>query len=243
MMKNDTTLETPYGLVRCGESPTIYETLLAEIEAVCETANEAATVALTGGSTPTLFYQWAAVRGVPPVVRQKAVWTVSDERMVPLTDSESNFGNAVRGLLDPLAIPEEKRFPWPVTADPQSAGIAYEMKFRDRFGDRCAYDLCLLGMGEDGHTASIFPDSPLLAIDDRNWFSAVQVPGKGWRLSITPAGLPECGRIRVVVSGAAKADVLREVLFGPRQCYPVQLLERCAERVEWLVDPAAASRL
>lgn len=240
-MEDNTTLQTPYGQVRCGEATFIYETLLAEIVAVAESASGAATVALTGGSTPARFYAWAAAQALPRSLFEKVVWTVSDERMVPLTDNESNFGNAERRFLDPAGIAAEHRFPWPVTVDPQSAGIAYEMRFRERFGDRAAYDLCLLGMGDDGHTASIFPESPLLAVDDRNWFSAVQVPGKGWRLSITPAGLAECGRILVVVSGANKAERLREVLKGEPGQYPAQILERCAERVEWLVDPAAAS--
>lgn len=240
MMEENTTLQTPYGEVRCGEAAFIYESLLAGIAAAAEAASGTATVALTGGSTPARFYAWAAVQALPRSVMEKVVWTVSDERMVPLTDNESNFGNAERGFLDPAGIPAEHRFPWPVTVDPQSAGIAYEMKFRERFGERAAYDLCLLGMGDDGHTASIFPGSPLLAVDDRNWFSAVQVPGKGWRLSITPAGLAECGRILVVVTGANKAERLRDALTSEPGRYPVQLLARCAERVTWLVDPAAA---
>lgn len=241
MMNDNTTLKTRYGQVRCSAAPLVYEALLGAIRSVAEAADVAATVALTGGSTPARFYEWASAHALPLTVREKVAWTVSDERMVPLTDPESNFGNAARGFLDPQGIPEANRFPWPVSVDPQSAGIAYEVKFRERFGDRAAYDLCLLGMGDDGHTASIFPDSPLLAVDDRNWFSAVQVPRKGWRLSITPAGLTECGRILVVVTGANKAERLREVLTGEPGRYPVQLLERCAERVEWLVDPAAAS--
>jgi 6-phosphogluconolactonase len=243
MMKKNTVRETPYGTVRCGDEAFIYGSLWREIEDVAATAEDGARVALTGGSTPARFYEWARARDLPAVVKHKITWTVSDERMVPLEDEESNFGTADRNFLIPQGIDEEMKFPWPVSVDPQSAGLAYEMKFRERFGERSTYDLCLLGMGDDGHTASIFPGSPLLVVDDRNWFSAVKVPGKGWRLSITPSGLGACGRIRVVVTGAQKAERLRSVLMGEADAYPVQILSRYRDRVEWLVDEAAAKEL
>jgi 6-phosphogluconolactonase len=242
-MEINTTMESPYGLVCCRGASALFENIWNAIEAVAVESEERAVVALTGGSTPSRFYAWARERALSEAVLQNVVWTVSDERMVPLADAESNFGNAERDWLSSAGVVPANTFPWPVSVDPQSAGLAYEMKFRERFGERRAYDLCLLGMGDDGHTASIFPDSSLLAIADSNWFSAVEVPEKGWRLSITPAGLNACQRIRVVVTGANKAERLKAVMESPPGSYPVQLLADCKDRVEWWVDPEAAKLL
>lgn len=235
---------TPYGTFRIGPRERLFRHL---VEQFCGIAADAAgpfSVGLTGGSTPKAFYHWAVESdALPETVFQHAVWSVSDERMVPLESPESNFGNAQRLLLDPCEVPEPQRFPWPVQFDPHSAALGFEMKWRERFGPGRAFDLCLLGMGDDGHTASLFPESPLFTIDSGSCFSPVEVPGKGWRLTITPAGLQACGRIILMVTGAGKADRLKAVLEEPPGTYPVHVLAPCADRVEWLVDEAAAVHL
>lgn len=235
---------TPYGSLRIGSRQEIFERLVDLLETTAATFGDPFTVGLTGGSSPKAFYEWAIkTEALSKVVLNQAVWSVSDERMVPLTDEESNFGNADRMLLKPLGVSAERKFPWPVQVDPHSAGTAFEMKWQERFGDNRAFDLCMLGMGEDGHTASIFPDSPLLAIESGSLFAPVEVPGKGWRLSITPDGLGACGKIAVLVTGGAKAERLKAVLEGDGDAFPVQLLSRYANKVEWLVDAAAAKEL
>jgi 6-phosphogluconolactonase len=99
-------------------------------------------------------------------------------------------------------------------------------------------------MGTDGHTASIFPNSPLLAIESGDHFAPVDVPEKGWRFSLTPDGLRACGKIVVVVTGTSKLHRLKKVLEGPeKQLYPIQILSRYADKVEWLVDEAAGDLL
>lgn len=235
---------TAYGTLRIAPRPDLFRRLADIFEATAATCGDRFTVGLTGGSTPKAFYRWVVENNaLSASVRNRAAWCVSDERFVPLDDPESNFGNADRDLLTPLGIREEHKFPWPVSVDPHSAGRAFAMRFADRFGSGKAFDLCLLGMGEDGHTASIFPDSPLMAIRPTDFFAPVQVPGKGWRLSITPEGFGACGRIVVMVTGSAKADRLKAVFAGPQDVYPVQLLAGHADRVEWLVDPEAGSGL
>ncbi len=202
-------------------------------------------IALTGGSTPKAFYKWA-VDGdhITANARSRAVWTVSDERMVPLDSEESNFGNADRMLLTPLGVEARHKFPWPVEVDPHSAAAVFNRKWTDRFGGETGFDLCFLGMGDDGHTASIFPGSPLLEWDAEENFTCVDVPDKGWRLTVTSTGLSRCRRIAVIVTGENKAKVLREVMEGPKpERYPVHILSRFRERTIWLVDDAAASAL
>jgi 6-phosphogluconolactonase len=235
---------TPYGKVHIGAISELFELLIDRFETTAATCGDPFTVGLTGGSTPKAFYQWAVENeALSDVVLRQAIWSVSDERMVPLSDPESNFGTADRGMLKPLGVPLERKLPWPVMVDPHSAAPAFEMRWQERFGNNRAFDLCLLGMGDDGHTASIFPGSPLLIIEDGNFFAPVDVPGKGWRLSITPDGLAACGKIIVMVTGAGKAERLKAVLAGPEGEYPVQLLSHFAKKVEWLVDEAAAADL
>ena len=107
------------------------------------------------------------------------------------------------------------------------------------------FDLCLLGMGDDGHTASLFPLSPLIESGVEESFASVGVTGKGWRLTITPAGLQRCSQIVVSVQGSGKAAALKKALEGPFEPYkiPIQLLRHAAERVIWLLDEAAAAEL
>ena len=236
--------KTKLGTLRIGSSGEIFERCVDILETGAASYGNPFLVGLTGGSTPKAFYNWAVEQeAISRVVLDQAVWTVSDERFVPLADGESNFGTADREFLVKIGVEEARKFPWPVQVDPHSAALVYERRLHERFGQNRAYDICFLGMGDDGHTASIFPGSPLLIIESGNYFAPVEVPGKGWRLSITPDGLKACGRIVIMVTGEKKAARLKEVLEGPEDVYPVQILRHCARKVEWLVDGAAAGLL
>lgn len=233
--------ETEYGEVRVLSEAEIFAATVERMQAAVA-EGPTRTIALTGGSTPKKFYAWAASeKPFSAGFLSKARWFTSDERMVPATSEESNFGVAERGMLGPLGVADGARFPWATTLDPHSAASAYNMRWTERFGaDRC-FDLCLLGMGDDGHTASIFPGSPLIGVYFPENFTCVEVPERGWRLTITRAGLERCREIVITVTGANKAKVLREVLTGPADVYPVQMLRELAAKTIWLVDDAAAA--
>ncbi len=219
-------------------------TLLGETQA--RATGPAFTVAFSGGSTPQDWYRWCvAQRALPAAVAARAHFTVSDERHVPLADGQSNFGNTTRHLLDPLAIPAAQRHPWPVELAPIAAVENYRATLRKLAGPGKAYDVCFLGMGDDAHTASLFPGTPLLRNEGGELFAAQEVPGKGWRLTITPAGLRACGQIVVLALGANKAPALARVLHGPDDVLntPSQILKTCADRVLWLVDEPAAAEV
>jgi len=233
--------QTPYGRLAVGAPDALFRHCADRIIALAEAHRRDASVALSGGSTPMAFYAWCrAHHALSADNTSGLVWTVSDERHVPLTSTESNFGNAERELLGPIGIGERAKMPWPVEVDPHSASVLFNRRWNERFGAGEGFDLCFLGMGDDGHTASLFPGSPLLGdcIDEN--FACVDVPGKGWRLTVTRNGLLRSREVIVAVTGAAKAAMLRQVLEGPPDVYPIQILRAIADRVTWLVDPAAA---
>lgn len=202
------------------------------------------TWALTGGSTPKEWYQWCVAKdALSPPLLATTHWFTSDERAVPLGSPESNFGNADRSLLTPLKVKADHKHPWPVDLPAGGAAAQFATESRKFFAPGKCFDVCFLGVGDDGHTASIFPGSPLL--DDRpEHFAAVNVPGKGDRLTITPAGLRACGLIVVMALGAGKADILHRILAGPLDVaqLPAQGLRECSASVVWLIDEAAAAR-
>lgn len=236
---------TAYGKIKIGSLEDVFGRTVELMEISAATCGDPFTIGLTGGSTPKAFYKWAvANEAISETVLKQAMWSVSDERMVPLDHPESNFGNANRMLLTPLGVPEERKLNWPMMLDPHSVAAVVERRWQDRFGYGRTFDLCFLGMGEDGHTASIFPGSPMLgAIASGTLFAPVDVPGTGWRISLTPDGIGACSKVVITVTGSAKAERLKAVLDGPPDTYPVQLVSRFPGKVEWLVDEAAAALL
>ena len=204
------------------------------------------TWALTGGSTPREWYRWCVLNDAfSPGLIGATHWFTSDERHVALASGDSNFGNADRELLTPLKIAAERKHPWPVELSAPEAASEFTRRAAPWFNPGRAFDLCFLGMGDDGHTASLFPGSPLLTDETNSFFAAVEVPDKGWRVTITPAGLKACGLIVVMVLGAGKAAALHRVLAGPLDPLdlPAQILRTCSANVVWLVDEPAAARL
>ncbi|MGJ3243523.1 MAG: 6-phosphogluconolactonase [Opitutales bacterium] len=246
-----TYVDTPSGRLLVGDRETLFK---AKADAVVAAARRAAehpggpVVALTGGSTPKAWYPWVVETGaLPEDVVEVLTWTVSDERHVPLNNPDSNFGTAQHLLLDPLDVPARRRLPWPTDHEAPEAASLYARYFQTRFGRERCYDLCILGMGEDGHTASLFPGSPLIGSPEEaeTPFSALQIPDKGWRLTINESGLNRCSRILQIVTGANKAEMLKRVLEGPFDPHrlPSQLLRNFRDRVTILADEDAASLL
>lgn len=239
--------QTDYGRLLIGEKMALFAEavrLATEHHAASDSANF--TWAFTGGSTPQAWYEWAAsIDAIPAEVLANTHFTVSDERCVPLTSDESNFGNAERKLLAPKGVAVDHRHPWVVDYEPEAAAEAYRQTMLLLNAPGKAYDVCFLGMGDDAHTASFFPGSTLLENDGGQLYAAVNTPQKGWRLTITPTGLQACGLIVVMTLGAGKAAALKRVLESDDALLdaPSKILKTCADRVVWLVDPAAASEL
>lgn len=240
--------QTPFGTVKILPGSGMCPAILAEIEELSGLNVPTCRVGLTGGSTAKTFYEWMADQHPFPGdidLWDSILWSCSDERHVSLEDDGSNFGNAQRGMLDPLGFAEGNFRPWPVYCEPKDAAARFNRLWEDELPARPVFDLCLLGMGDDCHTASLFPKSPLLSNPVDESFAAVEVPGKGWRLTITPAGLRRCGRIVVVVAGAGKAEAVKEVFHGPQDPIdrPVQFLQELVSNTVWLLDEDASGLL
>jgi 6-phosphogluconolactonase len=241
--------QSALGEVRVGESHCLYGELAARMQELARVLNHPPGVALTGGSSPKAFYDWLLSNpSALPAAREGIVFTVSDERCVPTESPESNYGNALRAFFEPFPVAVDNRFPWDTSRIPADAAIWYQQLWELSFGSATTYDLCLLGMGDDCHTASLFPGSPLLCGADkkRKHFASVHVDGKGDRLTITPSGLAACRNIVVLVTGMAKAAAVERVFKGPQaeaKEIPVHLFRNFPGKVTWMLDEAAASRL
>ncbi len=239
--------KTEFGHFCIGEREALFKrALLLTRELKQQSSSDAFSWALTGGSTPASFYRYIVQNEkLDSSLIDGTVWTTSDERNVPLNNKESNFGNADRQMLDLIGVSTDNKFSWPTELSPVEAAKTYEENWSARMGEGRSYDMCFLGMGDDCHTASIFPESPLIKDPTDRLFAAVEVPGKGWRLTITPKGLAQAKRIVVMALGLGKTEALRDVFLGaydPRN-KPIQLLKNSASRVWWLVDEAAAEGL
>ncbi len=209
-------------------------------------------IALSGGETPKALY--ARLAGEPfrraiPWDKVRVFW--GDERCVPPTDPRSNFRMAQETLLAHVPVPPGRVHRMPAErADLDQAARDYAEVLRARLPqtpDRWPrFDLILLGLGEDAHTASLFPEAPALR-ETRRPVVAYRLPSQDMdRMTLTVPVLRRAVEVLFLVSGPKKADALWQVLEGPRRpdAVPAQLIQPVTGgRVVWLADAAAASRL
>lgn len=241
------TERTPYGTLEIGEQEELFGRAveLAE-ERLAKNDIPKPSWAMAGGATPKAFFRYCQENdAIPKPFVEHGTWYTSDERMVPTSSDESNFGNLDRLLLKPYGILEENKYPWPTDMAPHEAARVFNELWNKVRGPAECFDVCFLGMGDDCHTASIFPHSPLLARPVEANFASVEVPSKGSRLTITPHGLSKCGIIIVMAMGESKAVPLASVFNGISQpdLRPAQILNHYSDRVHWLVDTAAGAKL
>ncbi len=203
------------------------------------------TVALAGGSTPKSLYQLLASDAYKNRIDWKRVFFFfGDERPVLPTDEESNFRMANENLLKPLQIAEENIFRW--QTELTTAAENYEQTIKEFFDlsetEFPSFDLILLGMGDDGHTASLFPFTEALTETSRiaveNWVEKFAAN----RLTLTFPAINNATNIIFLISGASKAEVLREVLEGEfrGEQLPSQNVKPDDGNLLWLIDTDSA---
>jgi 6-phosphogluconolactonase len=219
------------------------------------------TVALSGGSTPRAMFSLLAQEPYAETVPWSSIYFFwGDERTVPPDHPDSNFRMAHETLLSQVGVPASNIFRIPADLDDKDAAAQqYEDTLTEFFlsGPGAShtgtaplsavprFDLVLLGMGPDGHTASLFPGTTALSADDRivvsNWVEKFNT----FRITLTAQTINNARNVTFVAGGADKAEVLKQVLEGPYQpeTYPSQLIRPRAGSLLWMVDEAAARHL
>ena len=240
-------------------SETAAERIASLIESAVASRGLAA-VSLTGGDTPDLLYELLADGRRP--WRRRIDWQHlhlfwGDEREVPPDHPESNYGLAHRLLLRHVDVPETQVHRMRGELPASDAGRLYDAVLRARRDQTAGplFDVMLLGIGSNAHIASIFPESPLLLEQlERSERServerlttGVAVPELSqWRITMTPTAILDSANIIMIASGASKADAVAAAIDGPLnvETFPAQLLRQAGDRVEWIIDAAAAARL
>ena len=215
-------------------------------EAVAERG--AFSVALSGGTTPRRVYELLA----SDEYRERVTWAAvhvffGDERTVPPDHAESNYRMASEALLSRVPVPAENVHRIEGLGDASANASDYESVMRGFFGDADwpRFDLVFLGMGDDGHTASLFPNTSALE-ESRAWVAPNWVEKLGaWRITLTASAINAARHVIFLVTGASKAERLSEVLNGAHDAsrLPSQRIRPRDGALEWYVDRAASAKL
>jgi 6-phosphogluconolactonase len=203
-------------------------------------------IVLAGGSTPKAAY---AILAAEPY-RSGVDWSrvrffFGDERCVPPSDPQSNFRTAGDHLLRPLGIEPGQIFRILGESDPPRAAEAYAAVLRAELGEAPIFDLVLLGMGSDGHTASLFPGCDPFRDEERlvraPWVAQLGVH----RITLTPRAINGARAVAIATSGATKAEALKKAIQGPYDTVrtPIQAIHPGDGSLSWFVDAAAAAKL
>jgi len=204
--------------------------------------NDIFTVALSGGSTPKKIFQSLAKKENRDQIgwtKVKLFW--SDERAVPPTDPESNFKMAMDAGFSSIPIPKENIFRMIAEGDIEQGALDYEKAIQENIPNG-AFDMVMLGMGDDGHTASLFPKTHGLHSQDRQVIANYIPQKETWRLSLTFKCINAANTIVLYVLGENKADMVKEALTGPQNpdLLPVQGVGSPQSKALWIMDNAAA---
>lgn len=204
-------------------------------------------VALSGGETPLRTYQLLAEHPLGDRVDWARTHIFfSDERLVPGDDPRNNAFNIRMVMLDHIPIPSENVHPVPTGMPAMIAADRYEGMLEDFFmGFAARFDLIFLGLGTEGHTASLFPNTPALE-EERHWTADVLLPQEPFhRVTFTPPLINQAAAVAFLVSGKRKSWILQSVLEGETdyRSLPAQIIRPIDGDLYWLVDREAAGQL
>lgn len=206
------------------------------------------TLALSGGETPKILFKILA----SPVYKEKINWKRvhifwGDERVVPFTDERNNAKMAYDLLIDKIDIPSSQIHIMRTDIEPVFAVAEYERILHYYFTNTSnSFDLVLLGMGEDGHTLSLFPGTSLVEKDNVNWVNEVYNKNQGmFRITLMPSLVNRASKIVFMVDGSKKSEVLKKVIQGkynPLEL-PAQIIQPVHGELYWFLDEEAAKSL
>jgi 6-phosphogluconolactonase len=204
------------------------------------------TVALSGGSSPKKLFALLASEKY----RQRLSWEniyffFGDERYVPSDDAQSNYRMAKETLFTPLNIGPGQIMAVDTTVSPAESATKYEQTIRKHFQGACRFDLILLGLGDDAHTASLFPHTDVLNEQNALVKEVFVSKVNQFRITFTAPLINEASTIAFLTYGATKAEAVHHILkdpFNPTE-YPAQLVKPVSGKVHWFLDEEAASRI
>lgn len=205
------------------------------------------TIALSGGSTPKALFQLLASDYQDKIDWKNTYIFWGDERCVQPNDPDSNYKMASETLLDHIPLPASNIYRIKGELPPRDGAAQYEQTLRTYFHDELPrFDLILLGMGDDGHTASLFPQTEVLA-EQKRWVAPnhVLTAKQTWRITFTVPVINNAANVMFLVAGTGKAETLKRVLQGdykPSEL-PSQLIKPTNGNLIWAVDHAAESLL
>ncbi|TCD00682.1 6-phosphogluconolactonase [Pedobacter frigidisoli] len=202
---------------------------------------------LTGGSSPKALYNLLATECEHRIEWEKVYFFFGDERNVPADDENYNGLMAKKALLDPLNIKADHIFYVDTTLAPEKAAIEYKKAIDKHFnGEDIVFDLILLGMGDDAHTASIFPHTTLVKDEEVNIASVFVEKLDTYRISFTAPLINKADNVAFLVFGDNKAEAIKHVVGDQQKdfdTYPSQLIDPIDGKLTFFVDEAATKLL
>ncbi len=203
-------------------------------------------VSLSGGSSPKKLFELLASDALKSKIAwEKVYFFFGDERYVAHDHPDSNYLMAYKALFAPLGIGESQIFKVDTGLDPASAALSYEKCICQHFKDEPIFDLILLGLGDDAHTASLFPGTSVVWVEEELVKDVYLQDKAVYRISMTAPLINKAKNIAFLTFGNAKADAIKSVLEGEKDItkYPAQLINPVNGDLQWFIDEAAASKL
>lgn len=200
-------------------------------------------ISLSGGSTPRKAYEQLVSANLD---WDKTFVYWGDERTVPFYDHNSNYKMANDTLLSKVTIPDRNIYRWKTELDPESAATDYAFQLSKNFDSEMPkFDVVLLGLGEDGHTASLFPETEALKAVETSAVANKLKDSDEYRLTLTFPAINNAENIIFLVTGAEKSVVVAKVLENPtnEKCYPAEFVEQASGKIIWMLDEPAAKEL
>jgi len=202
-------------------------------------------LAISGGKTPDLLFSVLTKKYSDSELWQKVHFWWVDERMVPVTDPESNFGNALKLLFSQISIPEENIHRIKGENDPETEALSYSAQIQQNLKLKNGwpvFDLIVLGMGDDGHTASIFPNQMELFRSKQICAVATHPESGQKRVTLTGKTINNASKVSFLVTGANKANRLSEIWAHQEKAnlLPTAYIHPVSENLEWFLDESAA---
>lgn len=199
---------------------------------------------LSGGSTPEKLYDLLAENYKNKIEWDKVYFFWGDERCVPPDNIESNYRSAKEHLIDKINIPDENIFRIHAEDNPGKAAVEYENTIKDFFKNReVCFDIILLGLGTDGHTASLFPGTDGLNEKQKLAFNNYIKDKKMARITLTYKAINDAKNIIFLISGEEKQAIVRKIFINKEKNYPAVKVETVSGNIFYLMDKNAAGDL